>query len=311
MIHLKQGAVGQSVYCEFFKISPETGWKREPYLGEALAWIIRGKDRWAPARNKPVGDQNGFFRLELTREEATGTFAVVMLSTDKTFSLAMVKFHCFDIDAGAKRLLERQEMTDPGEAIIAGPFISVGLPDLPPSFDEAWESVIGKMEVCDESEPDELVHYAERPFIALCGADLANQATTTIPSHVTCGACLSKRSWPSGIVGSVVKRVPLAEQEMTDPGEAVVCCDWPTGFPSLDRPDQPKKVKGNIWVEREDKTRVLCRCEMVDIGGGLYHYNLLEPVPNCGSSFVVDLPTFTPDAADHKPESWRDRPPLL
>lgn len=33
------------------------------------------------------------------------------------------------------------------------------------------------------------VHYAEEPFLAFCGADVANQRTTTHPDHVTCLEC--------------------------------------------------------------------------------------------------------------------------
>ena len=38
-------------------------------------------------------------------------------------------------------------------------------------------------------EVDKLVHFATAPFKATCGADIPGQATTRVPSHVTCEAC--------------------------------------------------------------------------------------------------------------------------
>ncbi len=38
----------------------------------------------------------------------------------------------------------------------------------------------------------ELIHYAETPFIAVCGADRQDQRTTTVKSNTTCPLCREK-----------------------------------------------------------------------------------------------------------------------
>ncbi len=75
------------------------------------------------------------------------------------------------------------------------------------------------------SEP--LIHLAVKPFVAVCGADVPNQRTTTVRGHVTCLHCL----WPGGGRRMTEQRLtPEREAELRS-DNGCTCCGEPQDAP--------------------------------------------------------------------------------
>lgn len=75
------------------------------------------------------------------------------------------------------------------------------------------------------SEP--LIHLAAKPFVAVCGADVPNQRTTTVRGHVTCLHCL----WPGGGRRMTEQRLtPEREAELRG-DNGCTCCGEPQDAP--------------------------------------------------------------------------------